>query len=515
MRSLIFLASLACAITIDCRSQGIPIIEWENSFGGSASEVAHDIQQTVNGYIVVGHTNSNDNDVSNNQGGEDYWILRVDSGGSILWEQSFGGTLSDRAKSVTLTNDGGFVVAGLVLSNDGNVSGHHGGSDFWIIKIDSVGALMWQSTLGGSGGDNAHSITSTSDGGFVVAGTTQSTNGDVTGFQGGTDIWVVKLDSSGALIWEKTFGGSSYDGAEFVQETTDGGFIIAGYSASNDGDITASIGGYDFWLVKIDGTGNLVWEKSFGGTAYERAIAVDENTDLGYCITGYTNSNDHDVSGNHGGPFDIWTILTDSVGNLIWQLALGGTDVERSVSVVQTNDGGYAIAGHTLSNDGDASGNHGSSDYWLVKLDPLGSINWQIQLGGSDGDGPQAMRQTDDGGFILAGFSASLDGDVSGSIGNGDFWVVKLGAPVHAGIALEHRPIYSLSPNPTSGLITIVGLEKTEGLLRITDVSGRELKRSFIDGEQLSFDLSDQPKGTYLIRIVNEPGSWTQKVIVE
>ncbi|NLY22597.1 MAG: T9SS type A sorting domain-containing protein [Bacteroidales bacterium] len=229
-----------------------PTIEWQKCLGGSNDDWAYSIQQTSDGgYIVAGETWSNDGDVSGNHGGGDYWVVKLNSSGDILWQICLGGTNVDVAYSIQQTSDEGFIVAGYTCSNEGDVSGNHGNSDYWVVKLNSSGTIEWQKCLGGTDGDYANSIQQTSDGGFIVAGQTYSNDGDVSGNHGGSDAWVVKLNSSGNILWQKCLGGTGWDWENSIQQTSDGGFIVAGYTNSNDGDVSGNHGSKDYWVVKL------------------------------------------------------------------------------------------------------------------------------------------------------------------------------------------------------------------------------------------------------------------------
>lgn len=221
--------------------------------GGTGIDIANCIRQTSDGgYIVAGESSSNDGDVSFNYGQTDYWIVKLSSSGTIQWQKSYGGSNFDKAYSIAQTTDGGYIIAGETDSNDGNVSGLHGLQDFWIIKVSSTGILEWQKALGGNLGDVAYSIQQTLDGNYIVAGVSESPNGDVVGLHGDVrDFWVVKLNSTGNILWQKCLGGTNDEYAYSIQQTTDSGFIIAGQSNSIDGDATTNQGGYDFWVVKL------------------------------------------------------------------------------------------------------------------------------------------------------------------------------------------------------------------------------------------------------------------------
>ena len=406
-----------------------PEIEWQKSLGGSYFDEARSIQQTSDGgYIVAGNSYSNDGDVSGNHGEWDYWIVKLNDTGNIQWQKCLGGSEFDIAYAIQQTSDGGYIVAGMTESNDGDVSGNHGYDDYWVVKLDDTGNIQWQKSLGGSSIEKAQSIQQTIDGGYITAGYSYSNNGDASGNHGASDYWVVKLDDTGNIQWQKPLGGSEGEWAYSIQQTTDGGYIVAGWSYSNNGDVSGNHGYDDYWVVKLDDTGNIQWQKSLGGSSVEWAHSTQQTSDGGYIVAGYSHSNDGDVSGNHG-ETDYWIVKLDDSGNIEWQKSLGGSGIDIAYSIQQTTDSGYIVAGMSTSIDGDVRGNHDAGDYWIVKLDNTGSIQWQKCLGGSNPDAAYSIQQTSDGGYIVAGYSYSNDGDVSDNHGGADVWIVKLSGP--------------------------------------------------------------------------------------
>ncbi len=344
-------------------------IEWEKSLGGSENDKANVVQQTSDGgYIIAGYTKSTDGDVSGNHGGvSDAWVVKLDNAGAIQWQKCLGGTGSEYAYSIQQTSDGGYIVAGQTYSNDGDVSGIHGDGDGWVVKLDNTGAIQWQKCLGGTGVDYTYSVRQTSDGGYITIGYTTSTDGDISGNHGDYDVWVVKLDHVGAIQWQKCLGGTGLDKAWSIQQTPDAGYIVAGYTKSNDGDVAGNHGDYDAWVVKLDNAGAIQWQKCLGGTGSDSGNFIQQTTDGGYIVVGPTTSTDGDVAGNHGGN-DVWVVKLDNAGAIQWQKCLGGSDVETAFSIQQTSDEGYIFSGFTTSTNGDVSGNHGGEDAWVVKL---------------------------------------------------------------------------------------------------------------------------------------------------
>lgn len=352
----------------------------------------------------------------------------------IQWQKCFGGTGSEIALSVQQTKDLGYIVAGYTDSHNGDVTGFHpnlyGGNDlydYWVVKIDSSGDIQWQKCLGGSGQDEASSIMQTSDGGYIVAGySILSHDGDLTDCYGQEDYWVVKLDSTGYIEWQKSLGGSNSDQAFSVKQTFNGGYIVAGFSASSDMDVTGnhnhdtslSYTG-DFWVVKLNIQGNIQWQKCLGGSGGDFAFSIQQTNDSGYVVAGYSQSKDGDVTGSHDTSYyygNYWVVKLDTSGNIQWQKSLGGTNDDIAESIQQTSDGGYIVAGYSYSNDGDVTDHFGetnTSDYWIVKLNSSGIIQWQKSMGGTGNDRAASIQQTDDGGYIIAGDTYSNNGYVS------------------------------------------------------------------------------------------------------
>jgi len=406
--------------------QKAPGIDWIKNIGGTHADLIRSIQQTIDGgYIAVGDSNSNDGDIAKNNGNSDIWIAKLDGKGEISWNRSMGGNLNDYAYSVQQTSEGGYILAGYTHSNNGDVSGNHGGADAWIVKLNSSGTVSWRKCLGGNGDDYAYSIRQTSDGGYIVAGSSYSNSGAVTGNHGEGDAWVTKLDSSGSISWSKSLGGNGDDYVKGIQQTSDGGYIAAGSSYSNSDDVTGNHGKYDVWVFKIDSSGVVSWSKCFGGGGDDYANDIQKTNGGGYIVSGNSESMDGDMPGNHG-LVDGWVLKLDESGSASWTKNLGGSGNDYANAINKTGDGGYIIAGSSSSNDGDVTGNHGLEDYWLVKLDSRGAISWTKCLGGSDKEFGMGIQQTSDGGYVAAANSFSNDGDISGNHGDYDICIIKL-----------------------------------------------------------------------------------------
>ncbi len=398
----------------------------QKCLGGSLSDQGYEVLSSIDGsYLVAGYTRSKDGDVSGNHGSSDVWVVKIDPSGTIKWQKCFGGSNSDYAYSATLTADGGYLTGGLTFSNDGDVSGKHGNADLWVVKMDSSGHLQWQKCLGGSSTDWAESIIQTKDGGYLAGGSTYSNDGDVSGNHGSYDGWIVKLDTSGHLQWQKSLGGSAGDCFYSVIQTDDGGYLAGGSTYSNNGNVSGNHGQADYWIVKLDADGNQEWQKCLGGSDNDLAESIIQTTDGGYLIGGMSSSNGDDVSGNHGSN-DYWVAKLDSSGSIQWQKCLGGSSGDWAESIIQTTDGGYLVGGSTFSEDGDVSGYHGNGDYWIVKIDTEGNLQWQKCLGGTKYDHSFSLTQTTDRQYLTVGYTNSNDGDVTGYHGNNDFWIARI-----------------------------------------------------------------------------------------
>lgn len=418
----------------------VPTIAWQKCYGGSGYDEAYSIYQTNDeGYIVGGARGSLDGDTEDCGDTGGYLVLKLNTFGDIEWSQCYGGSLLDILYTMDTTSDGGYILGGVSTSIDGDVTGNHGSGDYWIVKINDIGVVQWSRCYGGTGYDEAKSIHQTSDGGYIVAGRSSSSDGDVTGHHGigySYDYWVVKINNIGDIEWEKSLGGNSWDQATSITITPDGGYLVSGYSESDDGDINVNHGEIDFWIVKLSGFGDLQWEKTFGGSNSEIPYSIITTSDGGFAIAGYTNSNDWDVSGFHGGIWsDVWVIKIDAIGNLKWQKCFGGTAGEGATSILNGKDDGFVLTGTSGSDDGDLTEHHGSSgygDYWVVAIDSIADIIWQIAIGGTNTEESFSLSATSDNAFVVAGYAFSTDGDVTGHHGitlNRDWWIVKLGMP--------------------------------------------------------------------------------------
>ncbi len=490
-------------------SSAQPVIQWQKSLGGSEFDEAKCIQQTTDGgYIVTGDVLSSNGDVFGNHGGHDFWVIKLNETGSVSWKKALGGTNNDWPSCIQQTNDGGFIVAGYTESNNGEVFGNHGGKDAWVVKLSSNGAIQWGKCYGGSKWEEASAIRQTNDGGYIFAGLAQSSDGDVSGVHGDLDYWVVKLDNVGTILWQKAFGGSGEDMANDVRQSFDGGYVVTGKSDSEDGDVIGNHGSDDYWVVKLNSMGEIEWTKALGGNSADVAEEIWQTTDSGFILVGYVLKNSSgDITGHHGGIYDAWVAKINSLGHLMWQRALGGSWLDYGRSVQQTNDGMYIVAGSTVSNDGDVSGLHSEnySDAWVVKLNDLGEIVWQKTIGGTNDDACFSIQQTNDGGYITAGYNWSTDGDATTCHGYNDFWIVKLSPESSPTSAPQTLPL-QVYPNPAQQSISLNIYAQDSALtVNITDLLGRALSRQTIPSDG-KVDIAALPNGLYLLTAITPSG---------
>jgi len=343
---------------------------FERTYGGSDDDRGYSVQQTMDGgYVVAGYAGAF------GAGYADVSLIKTDPSGDTLWTRTYGGSSSDYGASVQQTTDGGYIVAGYTASFG---AGFYDVYNVYLIKTDPSGDTLWTRTYGGSKVDRGSSVQQTTDGGYIVVGDTDSFGA---GFY---DVYLIRTDPSGDTLWTRTYGGYSYDYGASVQQTMDGGYIVAGYTAP------LVPGSIDVYLIKTSPSGDTLWTRTYGGYSSDYGYSVQQTTDGGYIIAGKTRS---------FGPvaYDIYLIKTDPSGDTLWTRTYGGSDYDSGYSVQQTMDGGYIVAGRTESFGA------GFCDVYLIRTDPSGDTLWTKTYGGSDWDVGESVQQTTDGGYVIAG----------------------------------------------------------------------------------------------------------------
>ena len=346
-------------------------------------------------------------------GSSDVLVLKLSSTGEIEWQKAYGGASNDLAYSIKQTEDGGYIVAGETYSFGA------GDYDCWILKLSSTGTIEWQRTYGGSAEDYAFSVEQTSDGGYITSGLTASFG------SGKSDVWVLKLSSVGDVEWERAYGGSNSDYGWSIQQTSDGGYIVSGdtYSFGDGSD--------NGWILKLSSSGSIEWQRIYGGSDDDWLLNVQETSDGGYIACGGSSSFG---AGNN----DAWILKLSSSGSIEWQHTYGGSDDDHVWLTRETEEGGYVAAGYTYSFGA------GEDDAWILKLSSTGDIEWERAAGGGSYDYARSVDQTSDGGYIVGGTSSSF------GAGYSDFFILKLNSEGDIDSSCEFIESSSASTSSTS-----------------------------------------------------------------
>jgi hypothetical protein len=414
--------------------------KWERTYGGTNRDRGNSVQQTTDGgYIVAGGTGSFGI-------GYQVYLIKTDASGDTLWTRNYGGTDYDDGRSVRQTSDGGFIIAGATASFGA------GSYDVYLIKTNASGVARWTKFYGGSLEDWGNSVQQTSDGGYIVVGSKEIIVGR------DKDVYLLKTDAFGDTLWTRTYGGTSEDYGYSVQQTSDGGYIVAGHTFS----FVPPPGYPDVWLIKTNASGDTLWTRTYGGTNFEYGYSVQQTSDGGYIIAGYTES----FGAGYG---DIYLIKTNASGDTLWTKNYGGINDDYGNSVQQTSDGGYIIAG------GSCTFGQWGCDVYLIKTNASGNRIWARTYSGTDWEVGNSVRQALDGGYIIAGYTHSF------GAGDDDFYLIKTDSLGRSsgveetaevrGQRLEVR--ITAKPNPFTSFATLPGHEAER--FSLYDISGRKV----------------------------------------
>jgi len=522
------LSSLVLAlITISIYAQD-PNILWQRTIGGASIDIAAVIKNTPDGGFIIGGFSTSDvsgEKSENSRGGDDYWVVKIDSQGEIDWERTIGGSGNDFLNSIALSSDGGYVLGGY---SDSNISGEKtenslGDVDCWILKLDSSGNIIWQNTIGGNNAESITAIVAANDGGYLLNCYSNSNNSPDKSENslGSYDYWIVKIDGLGNIQWDNTIGGVDDDRALAAIQTDDGSFIVGGQSKSNiSGDKTENTNGLqDYWIVKLDNSGNIQWQNTIGGNSSDILRNIIETNDGGFLIGGHSDS---DISGdkieNSQGLDDFWIIILDSTGNIQWQNTIGGNGTDICYSVVEKNTGNFIVGGFSDSGlNGDKTEvNLGAHDYWIVELDNTGNIVSQNTIGGTNDEILTSVEINSNGELLLGGASASdISGDkTENSRGNYDFWIVK-----HAQtLGLEENPFataITLYPNPAKNTLHLNTLDKTINQVNIYTMTGSKVLQLDVDTVSPTVDVSNLASGVYYVQLYSGKNVALKKFVKE
>ena len=431
-----------------------PSILWDKEYGGSRQDVLNVLLPTTEGgFMLAGHSRSivGYEKTVPPRGEEDYWIIKIDSLGEIVWDTAYGGSLPDKLQAMIAVPGGGWLLGGTSVSpagGDKSEKNFDKKGDYWVVRIDEAGNKLWDKTFGGSAEDDLYALAVTASGGFLIGGSSGSpADGNKTapnlGVNGVINYWVVCVDSSGNKLWDKAYGGDGFEDLRAMVPSPDGGFLLGGgawYGLPNGDFSEANRGLWDYWLLRIDSAGNKVWDKTYGGKDDDILYLITPLDNGDYLLGGTSKSdigfekseNSRGIKNN-----DFWLIRIDSTGNLLWDKTFGGNGGEELRAITPVLGGGFLLAGYTTSTgtgkDDVSTPTHGYRDYWVMCMDKNRRKVWDKTIGGADHDYLLGAAMTEDGGHLLAGWSQSnKSGDKSEDcrevLSLPDYWLVRLSA---------------------------------------------------------------------------------------
>ncbi|MCX6188701.1 MAG: T9SS type A sorting domain-containing protein [Bacteroidetes bacterium] len=420
-----------------------PLKVWDKRFAGDTSDYLNAIKRSNNGNLFLAGRSNSKNIADKSQtskGGYDYWVIKTDSNGNKIWDITLGTTSNEDLFSVAPTPDGGCLVGGHTNGGKNNDKSQNsfGSNDYWVVKLNANGVKQWDSAYGGNSYDELHYVEPTTDKGFLLIGLSYSgkSGNKKSPNKGDADIWVVKIDSIGRMLWDSTYGGTGFDNCLEGKQTKDGGFLLASWSKSplSGNKSIDSIGNSDVWLLKISGNGIVQWDRVYGGISRDEINTFVELPDGGFLLPIYSNS---DKNGNKNtynkGSYDTWLVRTNALGIKLWERSIGGNSDDLIFALVQTADRGFVLGGYSFSSTGDRSKfNYGGGDYWIIKVDSGGRPLWDETIGGKKDDYLQDMTLTAGDNIVLAGHSKSgigQDKTQDTLNGNYDYWITKIRPP--------------------------------------------------------------------------------------
>ncbi len=501
-------------------------ILWQKTIGGNMQDVVYSLEQTIDaGYILGGYSNSgaSGEKSEDSRGGYDIWIVKTDGIGNVLWNKTYGGSGDDFMTSLKPTSDGGFIIG---AGSDSNISGEksensRGGLDFWILKVDDSGNIEWQKTYGGAQPDFDTNIFQTSDGGYFVSGYSDSgISGDKTvPSKGQRDYWVLKLNSSGEISWQKAIGGSAVDRLIISNQSEDGGYILGGHSDSNiSGDKSEnSRGMFDNWIVKLDEDGNIIWDKTYGGNNHDIVRDIIQ-VNGGYLVGGYSHSGiSGDKTGELRGVIDLWVYKIGNDGNMVWQKTIGGSQTDYLRTIRQKPDGNFLITGYSNSNiSGEKTENtNGGYDMWFLLMNPNGNILGQNTIGGSEDESAGYSLILNDGYIFAVASASNISGDkTDNSRGLEDYWLFKTTNSLLNISEIKSVKDVVVYPNPTKGSFVIdLGKFEENIEIKVSDTTGKNVfVANYKDLDKIELKLNLVP-GVYFIHIKANNEIHTKKLI--
>ena len=474
----LFMSSVACVFA----QPQAPNVEWSRTYGRQGDDFCESVRQTSDGgYLLAGSTEREED------GWEDFWLLRTNAVGDCLWSRTYGGDGRRECLSMEQTADGGCVMAGY-----SDFTGA-GGANIWIVKTDAEGDSQWSRSFGGAEYDVCRAVLQADDGGYILAGYTGSYGA------GGYDFWLVKTDSLGDSLWSRTFGGYSDDVCTCAQQTADGGYILGGLTWS------FGVGWTDIWLVKTDANGDSQWSRTIGGSGVESCHRVQQTADGGFVLAGQRYEPTDSSLG------DACLPKTDAVGDCLWMRTFGGSLDDIALAVQQTTEGGYIVVTMITLNPG------GDVDAEVIRTNAAGDSLWSMRLGGPRYDVFFDFQRTADGGFVFAGYAQSPEPVFS------DMWLVKTGPELSATAPPLAQDLRFLTnyPNPFNARTTVefVVPRRSRVMIRAFDLLGREVGTISDDFYALGrhtipWECRNCASGTYWISMTGDGFQLVRKTIL-
>lgn len=494
--SIAFFFYLLLSVTVFAQA---PDVQWAKGIGGQQNDYASCVRETLEGNLVLVGSSNSSGDMPGAHGlGYDAFVAVLSPLGVPLWGKAYGGSNEDYAYAIRQTIDSGFIIAGATRSADGDVSGGHGDYDMWVLKISPTGDLQWQKTLGGSAADYAYDIQVTSDSGFIVAGRSASSDGDLTTNRGGFDMWIVKLSQSGAMQWQKSVGGSNDENAASVIQLSNGDYAVAGDTYSANGDVTGNHGGEDYWIVRLSGIGSMLSGNCYGGTGSDYAQCIRQTPEGGFIVTGGSNSADGDVGAGIGGG-DIWMIKLSATLGIEWERNAGSTAADVGNSVEIMADSTFLVGGYVSAGSGDVSSFYGSADYWVMNMSGNGDLIWEKIIGSLGNENATCAQQLRDGSFVAVGQSSIFSSDWPATGGGVNMYLVKLG--IANGLEdIDNGSGMSLSPNPVTDIFSVENAHDVHVFVR--DMVGRVI----LDKVGNTVSIGHVHPGLYMVSVYGRDG---------
>jgi hypothetical protein len=484
-------------------------VAWQAVFGGNGEDtLTTAVNAPDGGFLLGGYSTSppSGNKTAPGGNGERYWVVKVDAGGNRQWDRSYGDA-SGQLYAMQPIPGGGYLLGGQKY-----VMGME--KDYHVLAINPNGDPLWERFYGGTLGDYLVAVVGTADGGCLLGGYSRSDPGGqkTAPMRGSADYWVVKIDANGSQLWDRSYGGDSYEEFTCMLALPDGGALLGGVSSSGlSGNKTVpSLGGGDVWVVRIDAQGNRLWDRAYGGSGDDSLFAAVAAPDNGFLLAGTSSS---PVSGNKTAPnlgsFDMWVVRVDADGNKLWDRAYGGSGSEYPTAGLSTPGGGFLLVGRSWSPSGGqkTSPHYGGGDGWVVSIDGQGALRWEQSFGSTDYDSFQAILRAPGVGYLLAGWSVSLG--VSGNktapgFGSSDYWVVQISSSVLP--IIEQQPRSLVATGGTTVSFSVAVASFTQPVIYQWRFSGTDLAGATNATLTLT-NVQPSQAGPYTVLVRNDIGA--------